>query len=111
MGLPDAGVTSLEEFPLPEKFLVPKLAALAVERRRGYKTGCQRLSAACQRTACLSSVGVWLSLVEHLVRDEGVAGSNPATPTIKIRYFSTFPNFKFGYAGRYGRACCHPPDC
>ncbi len=26
-------------------------------------------------------VGVWLSLVEHLVRDEGVAGSNPATPT------------------------------
>src|SRR6516162_3434773 len=25
--------------------------------------------------------GVWLSLVEHLVRDEGVAGSNPATPT------------------------------
>jgi hypothetical protein len=28
------------------------------------------------------SVGVWLSLVEHLVRDEGVAGSNPATPTI-----------------------------
>src|SRR5258708_1827876 len=26
-------------------------------------------------------IGVWLSLVEHLVRDEGVAGSNPATPT------------------------------
>ena len=24
---------------------------------------------------------MWLSLVEHLVRDEGVAGSNPATPT------------------------------
>src|SRR5580692_9680880 len=29
----------------------------------------------------LANVGVWLSLVEHLVRDEGVAGSNPATPT------------------------------
>ena len=28
-----------------------------------------------------ANVGVWLSLVEHLVRDEGVAGSNPATPT------------------------------
>ena len=27
-------------------------------------------------------VGVWLSLVEHRVRDAGVAGSNPATPTI-----------------------------
>src|SRR5215471_1805807 len=25
--------------------------------------------------------GVWLSLVEHHVRDVGVAGSNPATPT------------------------------
>lgn len=28
-----------------------------------------------------SKVGVWLSLVEHRVRDAGVAGSNPATPT------------------------------
>jgi hypothetical protein len=26
-------------------------------------------------------VGVWLSPVEHCVRDAGVAGSNPATPT------------------------------
>ena len=25
--------------------------------------------------------GVWLSPVEHLVRDEGVEGSNPFTPT------------------------------
>ncbi len=29
-------------------------------------------------------VGVWLSPVEHCVRDAGVAGSNPATPTKKI---------------------------
>ena len=28
-----------------------------------------------------ATVGVWRSLVAHLVRDEGVAGSNPATPT------------------------------
>src|SRR5262249_52637702 len=28
-------------------------------------------------------IGAWLSLVEHLVRDEGVAGSNPAAPTMK----------------------------
>jgi hypothetical protein len=27
------------------------------------------------------NVGVWLSLVVHFVRDERVAGSNPATPT------------------------------
>src|SRR3954452_10208904 len=31
-----------------------------------------------------SKVGVWLSLVEHRVRDAGVAGSNPATPTISF---------------------------
>jgi hypothetical protein len=41
---------------------------LAAQRRQGYKIGRQ-------------DIGVWLSLVEHLVRDEGVAGSNPATPT------------------------------
>ena len=28
------------------------------------------------------TVGVWLSLVEHCVRDAGVGGSNPLTPTI-----------------------------
>ena len=28
--------------------------------------------------------GAWLSLVEHLAWDQGVAGSNPAAPTIKI---------------------------
>ena len=29
--------------------------------------------------------GTWLSLVEHSVRDAGVAGSNPAVPTKKNR--------------------------
>ena len=28
--------------------------------------------------------GVWLSLVEHLVWDQGVAGSNPVTPITYI---------------------------
>ena len=32
--------------------------------------------------------GVWLSLVEHLVWDQGVAGSNPVTPS-KILYYYT----------------------
>ena len=31
------------------------------------------------------SVGEWLSLVEHLVRDQGVGGSNPLSPT---KYFA-----------------------
>ena len=30
----------------------------------------------------LDSKGEWLSLVEHLVRDQGVGGSNPLSPTI-----------------------------
>jgi hypothetical protein len=29
-----------------------------------------------------TKVGEWLSLVEHLVRDQGVGGSNPLSPTI-----------------------------
>lgn len=28
-------------------------------------------------------VGMWLSLVEYFVRDEGAAGSNPVIPTNK----------------------------
>jgi hypothetical protein len=35
-------------------------------------------------------VGEWLSLVEHLVRDQGVGGSNPLSPTI----FKSNPAFK-----------------
>jgi hypothetical protein len=31
--------------------------------------------------ASVRSVGAWLSLVEHLVRDQGVGGSNPLAPT------------------------------
>ena len=32
-------------------------------------------------------VGTWLSLVEHRVRDAGVAGSNPVVPTILFLIF------------------------
>ena len=31
---------------------------------------------------CVLAIGKWLSLVEHHVRDVGVAGSNPVFPTI-----------------------------
>ena len=34
--------------------------------------------------------GEWLSLVEHLVRDQGVGGSNPLSPTIKINNLHSF---------------------
>jgi hypothetical protein len=36
----------------------------------------------CSRMRGLTIVGEWLSLVEHLVRDQGVGGSNPLSPTI-----------------------------
>ena len=36
-------------------------------------------------------VGVWLSPVEHCVRDAGVAGSNPATPTSFTGFLPLFP--------------------
>ena len=43
-------------------------------------------------------VGEWLSLVEHLVRDQGVAGSNPVSPTILFNViqpvFRTVPEVK-----------------
>ncbi len=34
---------------------------------------------------CAVSVGKWLSLVEHSVRDAGVGGSNPLFPTIDLK--------------------------
>ena len=37
-------------------------------------------SRGCNRTT--KAIGEWLSLVEHLVRDQGVGGSNPLSPTI-----------------------------
>jgi hypothetical protein len=51
-------------------------------------------------------VGVWLSLVEHLVRDEGVAGSNPATPT---NHFNGLERSKTGFGRRcqrFANDCC-----
>ena len=34
-----------------------------------------------EASALYLQVGEWLSLVEHLVRDQGVGGSNPLSPT------------------------------
>jgi hypothetical protein len=45
-------------------------------------------------TQASRSIGEWLSLVEHLVRDQGVGGSNPLSPT------------KFSYSDRHGSGVC-----
>src|SRR5208282_6663246 len=41
-----------------------------------------------------SSVGEWLSLVEHLVRDQGVGGSNPLSPTISNQQLPKSPGMR-----------------
>src|SRR5271156_2338800 len=38
-------------------------------------------------------VGEWLSLVEHLVRDQGVGGSNPLSPTILFKHVNSTSGF------------------
>src|SRR3954447_13548036 len=43
-----------------------------------------------------SQVGAWLSPVEHCVRDAGVAGSNPAAPTILSRFRSGSSSYQDG---------------
>jgi hypothetical protein len=50
----------------------------------------------CSRMKRLTLVGEWLSLVEHLVRDQGVGGSNPLSPTNFIEEFE-FLNIRFGF--------------
>jgi hypothetical protein len=40
-------------------------------------------------------VGEWLSLVEHLVRDQGVGGSNPLSPTILFMHLLHFCFFAY----------------
>ena len=46
------------------------------------------LSMAARVCGGFSLFGEWLSLVEHLVRDQGVGGSNPLSPTILSLGFS-----------------------
>ena len=48
-------------------------------------------------------VGEWLSLVEHLVRDQGVGGSNPLSPTNISRDFTSLrANFLKQFSSLFG---------
>src|ERR1700686_5384388 len=44
-------------------------------------------------SAVRSTVGEWLSLVEPLVRDQGVGGSNPLSPTNLFKYLNCASGF------------------
>ena len=43
--------------------------------------------------APIAAVGEWLSLVEHLVRDQGVGGSNPLSPTNLFKHLNATSGF------------------
>ena len=46
----------------------------------------------------LTLVGEWLSLVEHLVRDQGVGGSNPLSPTNLFKHLNCVSGFSVSIA-------------
>ena len=60
---------------------------------------------------------MWLSLVEHLVRDQGVAGSNPVIPTMNfkgLRLPGPWPLFIDSYPTEYFSIILptiKPPSC
>ena len=49
-----------------------------------------------------SEVGEWLSLVEHLVRDQGVGGSNPLSPTINPKQLIGLARTPFLWISTFG---------
>ena len=62
----------------------------------GLRVRCEPFRGAIRHPLPASYVGEWLSLVEHLVRDQGVGGSNPLSPTIFSQadhWISCDPNF------------------
>ena len=60
--------------------LIPHWPTLALGVRIG--PAIMRSAVRRQYPTWTAQVGAWLSLVEHLVRDQGVGGSNPLAPTI-----------------------------
>ncbi len=75
----EVGLNRAQAIPPPTPLSHPS-ADKSPDRRMLYCLSSSRhvvLAAAAKK----QSVGEWLSLVEHLVRDQGVGGSNPLSPT------------------------------
>src|SRR5256714_2852999 len=61
---------------------MPPAYRIIILRTRKYEMYNLEVVSVAMRPAWRSgNVGEWLSLVEHLVRDQGVGGSNPLSPT------------------------------
>lgn len=62
----------------------------------------------------IGHIGMWLSLVEHYVRDVGAAGSNPVIPTIPrvlIGFEMFYKHFRFFIAfNQYADNFYSPPS-
>ena len=58
----------------------------------GAPSTCGSLHTA-QRTPVRPGIGLWRSLVAHLTGGQGVAGSNPVSPTVKSRKLTGFRDF------------------
>ena len=80
--------------------LFPSLSLAKNRRQINFKKGIDRQKGALYNCQCVLTealdghpFGVWLSLVERLVWDQEVAGSNPVTPTSTGYHFNIGNNF------------------
>ena len=89
------------ENPLRSKTRLPARSGVLLhllKRNQGERRTRQRPS----DTLLQPMFGEWLSLVEHLLREQGVGGSNPLSPTI---FFNNLPPFHPATKSRCRRFC------
>ena len=60
---------------------------------------------ACHARIIRFVVGAWLSLVEHLVRDQGVGGSNPLAPIFGFNEMASALGGRFFSCSQFCRRC------
>ena len=58
----------------------------------------------------MDAVGTWLSLVEHSVRDAGVAGSNPVVPTRGTSHWFSLDQAEPFFVAFYITAILNSPE-
>jgi hypothetical protein len=93
-------VPSARAFAILVRSLFFSFQRLPRERTDNFRLAIWPLAAAKpRRYKPRFKVGVWLSLVEHCLREAGVGGSNPLTPTISFRVPETRTRSKERPAG------------